>query len=321
MKTTNTNSNVARSKGKGKSKNETVKSRIQEVLNAIGGGFNDFIFSIRTGMLFDAQKQTKLKPQHYNNIVNYYNNNKLVIFVERNENTVIHERVFEAVMELGELKNNNGKDTLIINNLYQLKKLAGINVKKRDSDILKIIDDISKIHVRIDKVSDDGKRVFFLTFRFLGSVIGIIEKPDEKAKGLEIALDARFVDAIKHLSKIKMDRETMYYINTHVKSAYTERIIKHFIIQQKPQTFKGNGFWGLLMTICDIPMLNKNDEVEYKIEKLSRKQKWIITNEIAVESQLLAQFGIKFDKKNLKLEYNPAENMHKYAVLIGYSEV
>jgi|GEM_PF-3047750 len=310
-------------KTKIKSKKENMKVKINEDLSKIGGGFNDFVISIRTGMFFDTQKQTRLKPQHYHKITNYYNKHKIVIIVDRDENSIIHQRVFEVLLTLGELKvNESGQKFLEVSNMYQLKKLAGLNVKKSDSDVIEIIEQISDIKVKINKISDDGKRTDFLRFQMLGNTRGTIENLTGRAKGFRIRLDDDFVDAIQYLNKIKIDKDKLQYIHQRVKSPFTERIIKHFMIQQVSQEFKGNGFWNLLSTICDIPYaVIEKQRIEFRLKNLSRMRKWQIVNEIASESQLMAEFGIKFDKKNLKLEYNSIENTHKNAVMIGYSEV
>jgi hypothetical protein len=309
-------------KRKGKSKKEIAKASYNS-LTQIGTqtGLNDISISLRTGLLFDTQRQRQRKPRDFDNLIGVFNG--FIVAVYRKENTILHQRVFEAALELGEIEfrqvQNVTAAILKIRNLYELKKLAGINTDTSDTEIINILEEISDIKMVILGENEEEKSK--LPFHLLGNVVSKVNKKTNEAKSLEIVLDLGFIYAIKTLFTIlKIDRETLQYIHRNAKSAYVEKLIKFFATQQKPTTFTGNGFWGLLKAVCDFPVV-KCETVEYRIDKLSLERKRKIIAKIARETALLSEFGIEFDRKNLKITFNPANNIHKNIVKIRYSSI
>jgi len=307
---------------KNSSKKEIAKANYNS-LTQIGTqtGLNDISISLRTGLLFDTQRQRQRKPKTFEGLTGVFNG--FVIVVSRKENTILHQRIFEAALELGEIEfrqvQNVTAAVLKIRNLYELKKLAGINTDTADTEIINILEEISDIKMVIlgENKEEKGK----LPFHLLGNVVSKVNKKTNEAKSLDIILDLGFIYALKTLFTIlKIDKKTLRYIHEHAKSAYVEKLIKFFATQQKPVTFTQNGFWGLLKAVCDFPVV-KGETVEYRIDKLSFESKRKIIAKIAKETALLSEFGIEFDRKNLKLTFNPANNIYKNIVKIRYSSI
>jgi hypothetical protein len=273
--------------------------------------FNDIGFSIRTGVLFDVQRRRKSKKHavYYDNIIGASKN--FIIEVRRLENTIIHQRVFESILELGKEKANGN---LLIDNLYQLKKLSGINTDTSNQVIVDIIEDIKTIHIKISSVNGSTQSEP-INFGLIKKIVKITENEIKNVKSMEIILDPDFMSLINSLTKIKFDKELMEYIHTKVKSAYCEKLIKYFLTQQKPSKWD---IWDLLQLIIDFAMSNI-DNVKLDLNKINDRKKRRILEEIQKESKLLEEFGIIFNRKSQKIEFNPSLNQHKNKVLINYS--
>jgi len=312
------------------------KVKINELLNnqANGFRFNELMLFLRSSIVFDTQKRSKSKENKYENIPLVFDKKRFVAYVTRTENSIIHQRIFEAVMRLGriydridyleELEDIVKSKILIIDNLYELKKLAGLNPQTSDRYVIKIIEDIAKIFINIEKVGKDGKKTEYLQFNLLGNVISIIE--DKKAYGVAIRLNVEFVKAVFKLTKVDIDTEVLRYIHTHAKSAYVEKIIKFFLTQQSKSYFKEDNFWSLIKQIADIPQRfdKEKQKIIYKrLDNVSEQMKRQILADIQKEASLLKEFGITFDRKQLLLAYDPKSSKYYKSniVKIGYPEI
>jgi len=311
------------------------KAKINELLNNQSNGFrfNELMLFLRSSIVFDTQKRSKSKENKYEKIPLVFDKKRFIAYVTRAENSIIHQRIFEAVMrlgkiydridyleELGEVKNK----ILIVENLYELKRLAGLNPRTSDRYVIKFIEDIAKIFINIQKVSKDGKRMEYLQFNLLGNVISIIE--DKKAFGVAIRLNVEFLKAVFKLAKVDIDTEVLRYIHTHVKSAYVEKIIKFFLTQQTKSYFKEDNFWNLIKQITDIPKgfdKEKQKIIYKKLDNISEKSKRQILADIQKELEILKEFGITFDRKQLLLAYDPKSSKYYKSniVKIGYPEI
>jgi len=301
------------------SKKEIAKVEIQQKLSPIGGGFNNLMTILRTGAFFDTQRQRKGKPKRFEVGITDEN---FGIIVKRNENTILHQHVFEAVLELGKQKNDG---ILIIENLYQLKKLAGISIHTSYNDIIKMLTEILDTTVELYKKNETTQKYeLYSAFHLIGNITPVVNNDNTTTKAnspkmLEIELDKKFEKAINSLTKVKISRKLLQYINSNIKSAYTERIIKFFLTQQRNQSFEKEGFWSLIKMISDFPLVDKNQQTtKLKIDNLSDRHKRRILAEIEKESDKMKEFGIKFIRKEQKISFNFANNIHKNNIIIAY---
>jgi len=298
------------------SKKEIAKTEINQKLAKFSGGFNDLGTFIRLGAWFDAQKQRRRKPKRYK--IKIVDEN-FGIIIKRDENTIQHQRVFEALMEIGELKPDG---VLVIKNLYEVKKLAGINTDTSDIEIVNIIKEIADVSVELLQESEDQKYTSYLTFHLLGNITGIIDNTTNRSKSLMIVLDKGFIKAVQYFIKVKIDRKLMQYIHNNVQSAYTEKLIKFFLTQQKNLVFKKTAFWSLIKIIADFPIPNRDKQIlEYKTDKVTDRYKRMILAEIDKEADLLKEFGIEFERKEQKITFNYENNTHRKGIIIAYPNV
>jgi hypothetical protein len=325
---TTTNSNDGGNKDKknknGNKKNSSKKEIAKASYNSLiqlgtQTGLNDISISLRTGLLFDTQKQRQRKPEYYENIVSFFGN--FFVFVSRQENTIQYQRIFESILTIGKIQIKEKSAILEIENMYQLKKLAGLSIHTSDAEIIRIAEEISKINVKIIAENEEEKNA--MTFRLLGNVISKIDKTTNKSKSFKIILDPGFIYAIETVfTIIRIDEKTLKYIHQHVKSPYVEKLIKLFLTQEKPAVFKQNNFWSLLKTSCDFLLPSQDMQTnEYNIDKLSERQKRRIVAEIETECDLLSKFGIEFNRKEQQITYNPQKNTYKNTVKIRYSSI
>ena len=311
--------NIAKKSEKVKvSKKEIARVEIQQKLAHIGGGFNDLGVALRNGAFFDTQRQRQRKPKRYE--IKIFDEN-FGIIIKRDENTILHQRVFEATLELGKPIDD---EKLIIENMYQLKKLSGINTDMSDNEIIKMLTEILTTTIELYKKNEStGKFELYSAFHLIGNIVPIDNhNPTTKAnspKQLEIRLDKEFKKAVNSLTKVKIDRNLLQYIHQNIKSAYIDRIVKFFLTQQRNQSFEKAGFWALIKMISDFPITNKNKQtVEYKIDNLTDRHKRRILAEIEKESDKMKEFGIEFNRKEQKISFIFANNIHKNKVIIAY---
>jgi len=273
---------------------------------------NDIIISIRTGILFDTQRQRRVNPKYLQDILAKTKN--YVLKVSRLENTIMHQRVFEAILELGKLSENG--EQIIIDNIYELKKLAGMNVFTSDQEIISIIKDLMTVVVEVIKYDETtDKYTPFAIFHIIGKTYGLIEKQNQKIKGLMVEVDKDFSKLTNSLTTVKINKELLSYIHTKVKSAYVEKLIKYFITQNKSSSWD---VWTLLKNIADYITMKKD---EYKLDEVSQRYKRMILEQIEQESDTLKEFGIFFSKKENKIYFYPEKSQHKKQVFISYSDV
>jgi len=311
--------NITRKSEKVKiSKKEIAKVEIQQKLTHIGGGFNDLGIALRNGAFFDTQRKRQRKPKRYD--IKIFDEN-FGIVIKRDENTILHQRVFESTLELGKSR-DDGK--LIIENMYQLKKLSGINTDTSDNEIIKILTEILNTTVELYKKNEiTQKYELYSAFHLIGNIVPI-DNHDSTTKAnspkqLEIRLDEEFKKAVNSLIKVKIDRNLLQYIHQNIKSAYTDRIVKFFLTQQRNLTYEKAGFWSLIKMISDFPIVDKNQQTtKYKTDNLTNRHKRRILAEIEKESDKMKEFGIEFDRKEQKISFNFANNIHKNKVIMAY---
>jgi len=304
-----------------KEKKETAKKKFSELLSSTIDKFNftDFILCLRSGQIFDTQERIKSREKQYYMIPLAFEK-AYAIFVTRAENSIVHQRVFEALMEFGKITEN--EQFLEIENLYKIKKFAGLNTKKDDTIVLAIIKDIARIFIEIQKVSENGKLTAFLQFNLLGDVEGIIENDTKKAKGVKIELNKNFIKAVKKLPKVKIDSEILEYIHKNVKSPHSERIIKYFLTQSTKSKFEKANMWSLIKKICDIPIkIKENGEIIYRLDEMSDRYHRKILAKIEEDLEILKKFGINFDRKEQIISFDPAESQYKNIVKISYQAI
>lgn len=309
------NDNYTQSNQYNSKKNVKAKSSVPKL--SIGSTdpvkkLNDIIISIRTGILFDAQRQRRVNPKYLKDILAKTKN--YVLKVSRLENTIMHQRVFEAILELGKI-NENGEQ-IIIDNIYELKKLAGMNVFTSDQEVVNIIKDLMTVIVEVIKYDETAdKYIPFAIFHIIGKTYGLIENQNQKIKGLMVEVDKDFLKLTNSLTTVKINKELLSYIHTKVKSAYVEKLIKYFITQNKGSSWD---IWTLLKNITDYTTMKKD---EYKLDELSQRHKRRILEQIEKESDTLKEFGIFFSKKENKIYFYPEKSQHKKQVFISYSDV
>jgi hypothetical protein len=321
-KTTTEKAVKSRAKAKYESKKEIAKKKFSEILNDITNKFNftDLALFLRSGQIFDTQKRIRSRKIQYYKIPLAFEK-KYAIFVTRGETSIIHQRVFEALMTFGKIVDTEKGKVLEIDNLYQIKKFAGLNVKKDDSTVLEIIKDIARIFIEIKKIGEieNKELIGSRQFNLLGDTDDIVEKKSGRAKGVIITLNQKFLEAVKQLTKIKIDKDVLEHIHAKVKSAYSEKIIKYFITQQTKSVFEKENFWNLIKMIADIPEFDyKENKIFYSLDKVSERYRRRILSEIESDTKLLQEFGIKFNREQLKISFDPSESQHKNVVMIGY---
>jgi len=311
--------NIAKKSEKVKvSKKEIAKVEIQQKLAHVGGGFNDLGVALRNGAFFDTQRKRQRKPRRYD--IKMFDEN-FGIVIKRDENTILHQRVFEATLELGKSR-DDGK--LIIENMYQLKKFSGINTDTSDNEIIKMLTEILNTTVELYKKNETTQKYeLYSAFHLIGNIIPVhVDNDDTTTKAnspkiLEIKLDEEFKKAVNSLIKVKIDRNLLKYIHQNIKSAYADRLVKFFLTQQRNLTYKGAGFWSLIKMISDFPAIDKNQQ-NSKIDNLSDRHKRRILAEIEKESDKMKEFGIEFIRKEHKIFFNFANNTHKNKVIMAY---
>jgi hypothetical protein len=112
------------------------------------------------------------------------------------------------------------------------------------------------------------------------------------------------------LTKTRIDANTLKYVHQYAKTAVVEKIIKFFLPLHSEMFFKNDDFLMLLGQISDIPIFNKKtkENVYNKFDDESGQYRNEILANIDTESELLKEFGIEFNKKQLSISYNPTKS-------------
>lgn len=316
--------------GTKKTKGKVVKPKLGITTNDKTIRMNDFLMVLRSGIFFDPVKKRKDQPKYLENLgikINGKNNIVYIVKASRLENTIIHQRLFESILELGEFTDEN---TLVIDNMYKLKQLAGINPTTNDQLIIRLLKEIMATVVDVNKYKNDSgdedgwieeKRVIFhlLDKAYIDSEYN--QKTNQrKINTLVVKFDGEFINATKVFNTVKIHRNVLEYIHNNIDNPYTEKIIKYCITQNKP--FKEE-IWKLLNRIADY---KKEESEVYRLKRfsvLTQRHKRRILASILQDNPKLNEFGINLKKTTdgqTMLSYNPEQSQYKNSVILCINE-
>jgi len=299
-------------KGKKKGKKSTF-ALINDFINNIA--FSELVLLFTGSKMFDMQKNIKSRDYEIESM-SFFNEKQFIVSVSRTENTINHHRVFDT-LQLYKVHNTTKKTilgiktgmALEIDNMHEFKEIAGLD-DYTDKQVIDMIEDIAQIHINIKKIDKDKKQTEFLSFHLLGNVDGRIKIATQECISLTIWLDSLFLDILTRLTKTKIDVDTLKYIHKNAKNAVVEKIIKFFLPLHSELFFKDDDFLKLIRQISDIPIFNKKtkENVYNKFDNESGQYRNEILANIDTESELLKEFGIEFNKKQLSISYNPTKS-------------
>lgn len=309
--------------------NKTTTPKLQLITTDEAIRMNDFLMILRSGAFFDAFKQRKGKPKYLENVmmkVESRNGMLYLVEVSRVENTIVHQRLFESVLELGKLQNGN---QLVIDNIYELKKLAGINPYTSDQEIHRLLKEITGITVAItryfpDNSEDEWQKEEVVVFHLFSNLYIDGERNPKQNKRkintLIVEFDSQFLKATNRLNTAKIKREVLEYIHYNIENPYAEKIVKYCITQNKP--FKEET-WKLLSKIADYGVVEEDRFVSKRNTTLSERTKRHIIQNIFYHKDSLIVFGISLEKtpdRQTIVSYNPELSQYKNAVMLCFNE-
>lgn len=312
-----------------KKNNNPTAPKLELLTNNEAIRMNDFLMILRSGVFFDAFKQRGKKPKYLENVmmkVESRNGMLYLVEVSRLENTITHQRLFESILELGKLQNGN---QLVIESMYELKKLAGINTDTSDQEIHKLLKEITAITVSITRYlpnnnSEDGwhKEEVVVFHLFSNLFIDGERNPKQNKRrinSLIVEFDSQFLNATNKLNTVKIKKEILEYIHNNVENPYAEKIIKYCITQNKP--FKEE-IWKLFSKVADYGIVNEDRFISKRNSTLSKRTKQYIVQNIFNHKEQLNTFGINIERttdNQTIISYNPDESQYKNAVMLCFN--
>jgi len=321
----------------GKGKKRGKKSRFDFIKDFINGFINNIDFSelvllFTSSKMFDMQRdiksrnyEIKSKPFFSNFTISISKTriesksffNDFIVSISRTENTIYHQRVFDVLLQTCK-PHNTTKETVVgiitglaleINDMHEFKKTAGLE-DYTDEQVADIVEDIAQIHIDITKIDKNKKQTNFMSFHLLGDTSGKFDTKTQKCIDLTVWLDSIFFYLLTALTKTRTDADTLKYIHQNAKTAVVEKIIKFFLPLHSEFVFKDDDFLNLVKQISDIPVFNKKtkENIYPKFDDKSGQYRNEMLKNIDAESDLLKEFGIEFDKKQLSISYNPTKS-------------
>ena len=275
--------------------------------------FSELVLLFTSSQMFDMQKDIKNKNRRIES-TSFFND--FVVSISRIENTIYHKRAFDTLLQTCKphdttietiLGIKNGM-ALEINDMHEFKKIAGLE-KHTDEQVADMIEDIVRTNIDIRKIDKNKKQTNFLFFN-LASTSSKIDIETRKYIDFTFWLDDIFLDILTALTKTRIDANTLKYVHQYAKTAVVERIIKFFLPLHSEMIFKNDDFLMLLRQISDIPIFNKKtkENVYNKFDDESGQYRNEILANIDTELELLKEFGIEFNKKQLLISYNPMKS-------------
>jgi len=303
--------------GKGKKRGKKnrfdfIKDFINDFINNID--FSELVLLFTSSKMFDIQRDIKSRNYEIES-KSFFNN--FIVSISRTENTIYHQRVFDTLLQTCKPHNTTKKTVvgiitglaLEINDMYEFKKTAGLE-DYTDEQVADIVKDITQIYIVITKIDKNKKQTNFMSFHLLGDTSGKFDTTTQKYIDLTIWLDSIFFYLLTALTKTRTDADTLKYIHQNAKTAVVEKIIKFFLPLHSEFVFKDDDFLNLVKQISDIPTFNKKtkENVYNKFDDKSGQYRNEILANIDAESELLKEFGIEFNKKQLSISYDPMKS-------------